>query len=149
MIILLAASALYMNALQAGIAEPTSVFRNCLREAASKARSEKVTADKIETYLKTACTPQMSSLSEALIAFRMKNGMTRKSAASDASMTVDDYVSTPADNYKFQVGQEAKQAAPAATPAPAAQASAVPASKPAVMTPASATTPGPGQPPKP
>lgn len=147
MIILLAASALYMSGLQAGIAEPTSAFRNCLREAASKARSEKVTSDKIEAYLKTACTPQMSSLSEALIAFRMKNGMTRKAASSDASMTVDDYVSTPADNYKFLVSEEAKQAPPSA-PAAAAPAAAVPVSKPAVMTPASATTPSSGQPPK-
>ena len=31
----------------------------------------------------------------------MKNGMGKKAAADDAEMTVDDYVATPADNYKF------------------------------------------------
>jgi hypothetical protein len=141
MIALVAASVLYMSALQAGIAGPTDAFRACLRAAATKAKSEKVTADGIEAYLKNACTPQMGTLSEVLIAFRMKNGMSRKAAVSDAAMTVDDYISTPADNYKFMVGQEAKQeaapapAAPLATPKP-------------TVTPAAAPAAPPSQPPK-
>lgn len=135
MIILLGASALYMSALQAGIAGPTASFRGCLREAVAKAKTEKVPADGIEAYLKKACTAPMGSLDEALIAFRMKNGMTRKAAASDAAMTVDDYVSTPADNYKFTANQDAKMAA--ATAAPSAPA---PAAKP-VLTPASVPAP--------
>ena len=133
MIALVAASVLYMSALQAGIVGPTDSFRACLRAAATKAKSEKVTGDGIEAYLKNACTPQMGALSEALIAFRMKNGMTRKAAISDAAMTVDDYISTPADNYKFIVGQEAKEAAPAtppATPKAAATSAAAPAAPP-------------------
>jgi hypothetical protein len=62
----------------------------------------------------------LGSLKEALIGFRMKNGMTRKAADNDAEMTIDDYVSTPADNYKFMAQRDAKAAAaakPAATPA--------------------------------
>jgi hypothetical protein len=142
MIVLLAASAIYVSALQAGIAGPTDVFRGCLRDAVSKAKSEKVTGDGIEAYLKKSCTAQMGTLTEALVAFRMKNGMTRKAAAEDAAMTVDDYVSTPADNYKFMSTMDAKQAAP--TPPPAAATSATAAAKP-VVTPAAA----PSQPPKP
>src|SRR3954468_4752038 len=134
MIALLAASAIQLIAMQASITAPTDSFRSCLREAASKAKSDKMPADGIEAYLKTACTGQMGTLKNALIAFRIKNGMTRKAAASDAEMTVDDYVATPADNYKFMATADApKAAAPAAakaTPAP---------------TPASATS----QPPKP
>jgi hypothetical protein len=132
MISLLAASAITLSALQAGIAAPTDAFRGCLREAATKAKSEKVAADGIETYLKQACTAQMGTLTDALIAFRMKNGMTRKAAAQDAGMTVDDYIATPADNYKFTATADAKPA-PAA---PVAQ---------SVVTPAAA----PSQPPKP
>ena len=140
MIILLAASSLYVSALQAGIAAPTTSFRGCLREAATKAKTEKIGADAIESYLKNACTSQMGSLREALIAFRIKNGMSHSAAASDAAMTVNDYVSTPVDNYKFQVGMDAKQvaAAPAPAPAPAAVAK-------ATLTQAAA----PSQPPKP
>ena len=134
MIALLAASAIYMSATQAAIAAPTDAFRGCLREAVTKAKSEKVAGDGIEDYLKKACTAQMGTLTDALVAFRMKNGMTKKAASSDAAMTVDDYVATPADNYKFMASQDVK-ASPAA---PAV------ASKPAVVTPAAAT-----QPPKP
>ena len=81
-----------------------------MREAATKAKSEKVAGDAIEAYLRTACTAQMGTLKDALIAFRMKNGMTRKAAADDAEMTVDDYVATPADNYKFMAEHERAEA---------------------------------------
>jgi hypothetical protein len=125
MIALLAATAIQLVAMQASISGPTDAFRGCLREAVTKAKSEKVPGDGIESYLKTACTGQMGTLKEALIAFRMKNGMTRKAAASDADMTVDDYVATPSDNYKFMAEMNAPKAAaptpPAPTPAAATQ----------------------------
>jgi len=122
MIILVAASAISLVATQATIAAPTTAFRGCLRDAATKAKSEKVTGDAIEEYLKTACTAQMGSLKQAVIDFRMKNGMSRKAAASDADMTVEDYVATPADNYRFLANMDAPKTAPvpaqATTPAP-------------------------------
>lgn len=119
MIALLIASAISLTALQASIAAPTNAFRGCLREAVTKAKSEKVPADGIEGYLKTACTAQMGTLRSALVAFRMKNGMSAKAAASDAQMTVEDYVATPADNYKFMANMNAPKpaAAPATPPA--------------------------------
>jgi len=139
MIGLLAAVAINLAGLQASISAPTDAFRSCLREAASKAKTDKVTADGIEAYLRNACTAQMGSLKEALIAFRIKNGMSRKDAASDANMTVSDYVSTPADNYKFLANMNAPKAA-----APATQAVAASPATPA-PTPAAAAK----QPPKP
>ena len=122
MIALLGASALILAALQASIAAPTSAFRGCLHDAAAKATNEKVSGDTIEKYLRSACTPQMGSLRDALVAFRIKNGMTKKAAAEDAEMTIEDYVATPADNYKFIAEQNAPSkpqpaAAPAVTPA--------------------------------
>jgi hypothetical protein len=127
MIALLGASALTLAALQASIAAPTSSFRSCLHDAAAKATSEKVSADTIETYLRNACTVQMGTLKQALVDFRLKNGMSKKEAASDAEMTIDDYVSTPADNYKFMAKEDApKLAAPATTVTPAP----IPASQP-------------------
>jgi len=131
MIALLVASAINLTALQAAISAPTDAFRGCIREAVSKAKTEKVPGDGIEAYLKNACTAQMGTLKDALVAFRMKNGMTRKAAASDADMTVDDYVATPADNYKFMANMDAPKAPAAVTAKP-------------VATPAAAT-----QPPKP
>ena len=134
MIALLGASALTLAALQASIAGPTTAFRGCLHDAAAKAVNDKVGGDRIETYLRNACTVQMGTLKEALVAFRLKNGMGKKSASDDAEMTIDDYVSTPADNYKFMVSQNARK--PTATTTPP-------------VTPASAPTkPASSQPPK-
>ena len=133
MIGILIASAINLAGLQASISVPTDAFRGCLREAAAKAKNEKVTGGGIEAYLRNACTTQMGTLKDALIAFRLKNGMARKAAASDADMTVDDYVATPVDNYKYMAEMEApKPAAPAAS-------GATPAVTPAAVT----------QPPKP
>jgi len=122
MIALVIASAINLAGLQASIAAPTTAFRGCLREAAEKAKSEKVAGDGIEAYLRNACSAKMSTLKSVLIDFRLKNGMSRKAAASEADMTVDDYIATPVDNYKFMADLEKpKAAAPAAsnaTPAP-------------------------------
>ena len=115
--IVLAVPAIALTMLQASVSAPTTAFRGCLREAANKASNEKVAGDKIEDYLRSACTGEMQTLKGAIIAFRVKNGMTRKAAAGDADMTVDDYVSTPADNYKFMINYNAPKAQPAAAPA--------------------------------
>lgn len=131
MIAMLGASAISLSLVQAAIAAPTHAFRECLREAATKAQSEKVGGDAIEDYLRNACTSEMGALKDAVVAFRMKNGMSKKAAASDADMTVEDYVATPADNYKFMINYNAPKpqpaAAPAATPAPAAAPAPTPA----------------------
>ena len=117
MITIVSVSAITLSLLQASISGPTDAFRGCLREAAAKAQSDKVGGDKIEDYLKTACTTQMGALTTAIVAFRVKNGMTKKAAADDAAMTVDDYVSTPADNYKFMINYNAQPAQQAEAPA--------------------------------
>jgi hypothetical protein len=130
MIALIGASAITLTALQATITAPTTAFRGCLREAAAKATTEKVTADAIEAYLRNACTVQMGTLKTAVIAFRVKNGMSRKAAGDDAEMTVDDYVSTPADNYKFMANMNAPKASPTATPAPTPASVSAPPPKP-------------------
>lgn len=121
MLLLVGASALSLLSLQASIAAPTDAFRACLREASTKATNEKVSADGIEAYLRTACSVQMDTLKSAVVAFRIKNGMKKAAAAEDASMTVDDYIAAPVDKYKFIAGMSAPAAQPAAATAPAQQ----------------------------
>ena len=120
MIALLAASAITLVASQAGINAPTEAFRGCLREASAKATNEKVGADAIESYLRSNCSVQMDSLKAAVVAFRVKNGMGKKAAAEDANMTVDDYVASPVDKYKFMVELNTPKPQTAAAPAAAA-----------------------------
>ena len=120
MIVWVAASSVLLTMLQASINAPTTAFRGCLKEATTKATNEKVAADGIETYLRDACSASMVGLKSAVVAFRTKNGMTKKAAAADADMTVDDYVATSVEKYQFMAELNAPR--PAAKPAPAAQA---------------------------
>jgi hypothetical protein len=118
MIVLIATASIYLTALQASISAPTEAFRGCLRSANETATKEKVNPDGIEDYYKTTCSVQMNSLRSAVIAFRLKNGMAKKAAASDADMTVEDYMSGPADKYRF-AAETNKSQAPAEAAAPA------------------------------
>ena len=127
MIALLGATAITLTALQATINAPTEAFRSCLREASTKAKSEKVSADAIEQYLRDACTVQMGGLKTAVVAFRTKNGMTRKAAAEDADLTVEDYLAAPVDKYKFMATLNTPPAKPAAAATPAPVAASAPA----------------------
>lgn len=131
MIALIAASAVSMLASQAAVAAPTIAYKDCLKQTGIQAKKEKVGGDAYEAYVRNACSAQITALREALIAFEVKNGTKRKDAAQDADMTVDDYLASSVDNYKFLAGvaadnakaeadQKAKQAAAAAAATPAA-----------------------------
>lgn len=117
MIVLLGASSILLAAMQATITAPTEAFRNCLHEASDKALKDKVASDAFEAYARNACSVQMGALKNAVVAFRMKNGMTKKAAGGDADMTVDDYVATSVDKYQFFASQNAPAAAPGKPPA--------------------------------
>jgi hypothetical protein len=120
------ATSIILAALQASINAPTTAFRDCLKEASAKATTDKITGDAYEAYARNACSVPMSTLKGAVVAFRMKNGMSRKAAGDDAEMTVDDYVATSVDKYQFFASQNAPQkpaaqATQAAAPAPNSQ----------------------------
>jgi len=123
---LIGASAISLLAMQATINAPTDAFRGCLKASSEKATKEKVAANAIDGYLRTSCGVQLDALKTAVIAFRTKNGMGRKAASDDASMTVDDYVATSVDRYQFMADFNAPK--PAAAPAaPTAVAASAPA----------------------
>ena len=138
MIPLIAASAMFLAASQAAVAAPTNAYKNCLKQASTQAKKDKVGGDAYEAYARNACGTQITGLRDALIAFEVKNGTKRKDAATDADLTVDDYLASSVDNYKFLAGVEADnakaeadaRAKAAATPAPAAQPTPASAPKP-------------------
>ena len=130
MIALIAASAVSMLASQAAMAAPTNAYKDCLKQTSVQAKKEKIAGDAYEAYARNACSSQITTLRDALIAFTVKNGMARKEAAKDADLTVDDYLLSAADNYKFMAGVTAENArieAEAKAKATAAATPAVPA----------------------
>ena len=133
MIILLAASAISLTVLQAAINAPREAFKSCLKEASSKASTEKVGGDAYEAYVRNACSAQLGSFKSAVIKFDMGNKMSRKASDDDADMMISDFLSSAVERYKYVTGgnsapAQAAAAAPATTaptkpppPTPAAQ----------------------------
>lgn len=116
---------MFLTGLQATISAPRDAFRACLKQANTKATSDKVAPDAFEAFVLNTCTSQHDALKSAIISFNMKNGMARKAAADDADSTVSDYVSSYVDSYKFNAGLNApKQAATTPPPPPQVPASA-------------------------
>jgi len=131
MIALLAVPAIYLTALQGVINAPRDAFRSCLREASAKATTQKVAGGAFEAWVRGACAGQLSTLRTTIIGFNVKNGMSRKDAASDADLTVDDYVASSVDHYKFMAEVNAPPAAQqAAVPQPTAPATPAAAQQP-------------------
>ena len=130
MIAVLGASAIFLAGLQAGINAPRDAFTKCLKAAAAKASDEKVGADGIEAYLRTNCGGQIDAFKAASVAFDVKNGLSRKSAASGADDMISGWLEGSVDNYKFRLEAEAPEPRQAATPATAAPATVTPATAP-------------------
>ena len=76
-----------------------SAFVACLKEAASAAKPPEVTVDGCATFAKTRCAAQETALTGAMVAFDVKNGSSRKSAAEGAQLMLDDYLETAKSNY--------------------------------------------------
>ena len=120
MIALVVASSIYLTGMQATINAPRDAFRACLKQTKEKATSEKVAGDAFEAYARSACSSQLGALKDALVAFSLKNGMARKAASSDADSTIDDYLGSTVDNYKFMAEVNSPKPATASAAAPPA-----------------------------
>jgi len=119
-----AASVIFLTASQAVINGPREAFKTCLREATSKAASEKVMADAYEAYIHSTCSAQLGTFKGAVVKFDMGNKMSRKAADEDANMMIGDFVGSALDNYKYRTGANsasAKQASATPQPTPASQ----------------------------
>lgn len=135
MIVLLAASAITLTALQASINAPRDAFKACLKEATTKAADEKVHADAYEAYVRDACSAKLGAFKTATVNFDMKNKMSRKDATEDADLMIADFLGSAIDHYQYvlkgMAPQEAAKAAPAAaTPADVTTPPPTPASAP-------------------
>jgi len=119
MIALVGATAIYLIAGQAAINAPRTAFTACLKQADSKATSQKVAGDAYEAFVRNTCSAQLEALRSALVGFNLKNGMARRTATEDANMMIDDYLASSIDHYKFILSTNEpppKAAAPAAAP---------------------------------
>ena len=119
MIVLLAASAVFLTASQAVINGPREAFRVCLKEATNKAPNDKVTADGFEAYVHTNCGAQLGAFKGAVVKFDMGNKMSRAASDEDARMMISDFMGSALENYKYRNPPSSVPAQEANTPKPA------------------------------
>lgn len=118
MIALLGASAVFLTVLQAGINAPRDAFGACVKTSSAKATAEKVGGDAYEAYLRNACAAEISAYKDASIRFDVKNGASRKEAASATDDMINDWLESSIESYKYRAGASAPAKAAAAPAAP-------------------------------
>lgn len=116
MISLLAASAIGLTALQAGIDIPRRNLGTCLSGALDSALAQKVAVADYGAFVAKTCGAQAESLKSGLIGFDVKNGIKRSQAAADAQAQVDDYFATAADRYQARAPKTQPTPTPASAP---------------------------------
>jgi hypothetical protein len=88
---------------QAGTADRTA-YRTCLSEAVASAKSANIGVDGFKDYARKVCAGVEDGFKSKLVSFNVKNGMSKKTAAEDAEVQLDDYLYTAEEKYRYSFG---------------------------------------------
>jgi len=75
-------------------------YISCLESAVAAAKAQKMSAEALEPQLRQTCAAQETSFKASLVAFDMKNKVSRKQASADAQLQADDFVTSSVEQYK-------------------------------------------------
>lgn len=87
----------------AGPAEVRHSFAECLKQASTQAKLQKLAADGFVAFARTNCATAEAPFKSALVDLDVSHGMSRKEALADAAGQVDDYYSERLENYKISL----------------------------------------------
>ena len=90
----------------AGINSQRDNYIACLDKAFENAKAQKMPAEALDAHLRQTCASVESSFEGALVAFDVKNKVSRKQAAADAQVQVDDFVANKVDRYKLMAAKQ-------------------------------------------
>lgn len=90
----------------AAINSQRDAYIACLKKGAESAKTQKLASDAIEAHLRTSCASVETSFKASLVAFDVKNGISRKQAAADAQLQVDDFVINFSEKYKVLAARQ-------------------------------------------
>lgn len=100
MIVLSIASAIYLAAMQNAAANTSrDQLMSCLNEAVAKGKTAGIAADAFAAYAGGQCGAPATSLKSALVAFDVKNKVSRKQAEADAQSQIDEFVTMTSERY--------------------------------------------------
>ena len=78
-------------------------FAECLKQADTRAQTQKIAAEGFVDFVRTTCSTAAAPFEAALTTANIKNGMTKKAAAADAASQINDYYSERLENYKIEL----------------------------------------------
>ncbi len=103
MIVLSIASAIYLVALQNAAANNSrDQLMSCLDETVTKGKTASIAADAFVGFARGQCGAPATSLKSALVAFDVKNKISRKQAEADAESQIDEFVTMTSERYAAQ-----------------------------------------------
>lgn len=79
-------------------------FVQCLKGAASQAKTQKVGIDGFIDFARTNCANSEAPFKSSLVSANVTHGMSRKESASDAASQLSDYYAEWLENYKTDLG---------------------------------------------
>ena len=90
---------------QVGAAQ-REAYVSCLRDAVAAAKGANVTAEGFKDYAHQRCASAEDGFKSKLVSFNVKNGMSKKAAADDAQVQLEDYVYTYEEKYRYSAQQQ-------------------------------------------
>lgn len=81
-----------------------AAFSACLKESIAKAKSAKIASGAFDAFARSHCAAQEAALRKAVVAFDVKNGISRKDANESATLELDDYFLGTAERYEAEAG---------------------------------------------
>ena len=84
-------------------AESRSAYVSCLRDAVVSAKTAKIGVDGFKDYARKTCATVEDGFKSKLVSFNVKNGMSKKAAADDAEIQLEDYVYSVDEKYRYSV----------------------------------------------
>ena len=78
-------------------------FADCLKQADSRAKSEKVAVEGFVAFAKTTCAGSEAPFQSSLTSANASHGMSKKAAATDAADQIDSYYTERLENYKIEL----------------------------------------------
>ncbi len=78
-------------------------FADCLKQADSKAQTQKLAAEGFIAFAKTTCAGSQAPFESSLTSANISHGMSKKAAATDAADQIDSYYTERLENYKISL----------------------------------------------
>ena len=78
-------------------------FADCLKQADAKAQNQKIAPDAFVDFARTTCSTAADPFEASLTTANVKNGMSKKAAATDAAGQIKDYYTERLENYKIEL----------------------------------------------